>query len=63
VPSRLLAGFAGSQVQMNAGETVRAAGTDDDGLAVFEDVPLADLHAATFTITPSLSRCTTRTGP
>jgi hypothetical protein len=48
---------------MNAGETVRAAGTDDDGLAVFEDVPLADLHAATFTITPSLSRCTTRTGP
>jgi hypothetical protein len=55
VPSRLLAGFAGSQVQMKTDATTRIARTDDDGLTVFEDVPLADLHAATFTITPFLS--------
>lgn len=52
VPSRLLAGFAGSQVQMKTGETTQAARTDDDGLAVFEDVPLADLEEVTFTIIP-----------
>jgi hypothetical protein len=55
VPSRLLVGFAGSQVQMKTDATTRIARTDDDGLTVFEDVPLADLHAATFTITPFLS--------
>jgi hypothetical protein len=52
VPSRLLAGFAGSQVQMRTGETTRVARTDDDGRAVFENVPLADLQEATFTIIP-----------
>lgn len=52
VPSRLVAGFAGSQIEMKAGQLTRSTRTDDDGLAVFEEVPLADLHAATFTITP-----------
>jgi hypothetical protein len=53
VPGRLVAGFAGSQVQMRAGETTWAARTDDDGRAVFEDVPLDDLKEATFEIIPA----------
>lgn len=52
VPSRLLTGFAGSQVQMRIGEMTRAVRTDDDGLAVFENVPLAELKEATFEIVP-----------
>lgn len=52
VPSQLLTGFAGGQVQMKTEEMTRATQTDDDGLAIFEDVPLADLKEATFTIIP-----------
>jgi hypothetical protein len=53
VPDRLLAGFAGSQVQIKTGETTQMARTDDDGRAIFEDVPLSDLREATFEIIPS----------
>jgi predicted anti-sigma-YlaC factor YlaD len=53
VPGRLVAGFAGSQVQMRAGETTWAVRTDEDGRAVFEDVPLHDLKEATFEIVPA----------
>jgi hypothetical protein len=52
VPSRLLTGFAGGQVQMKTEEMSRTARTDDDGLAIFEDVPLANLKETTFTIIP-----------
>ena len=52
-PDRLLAGFAGSQVRITAGETTRMAQTDDDGRVVFEDVSLKDLKEATFEIIPS----------
>ena len=53
VPSRLSAGFTGSQVEMKTGETTRTVRTDDDGRAVFEDVLLDDLKATTFEITPA----------
>jgi hypothetical protein len=53
VPGRLLAGFAGSRVQMITGEETRVTQTLDDGRAVFEDVPLADLQEAAFEIIPS----------
>lgn len=53
VPSRLVKGFAGSQVQMRARGTTRAARTDEDGQAVFEDVPLEGLKEATFEIIPA----------
>jgi hypothetical protein len=52
VPSRLVAGFAGSQVALKAGQITRSARSDDDGLVVFEEVPLAELGEVTFTITP-----------
>ena len=52
VPSLFLVGFSGSQVQMKSGETTRTARTGDDGLAVFENVPLAELKEAIFTIIP-----------
>jgi hypothetical protein len=52
VPSKLLTGFAGGQVQMKTEETTRAARTDDDGQAIFEDIPLSDLKEATFIIIP-----------
>ncbi|MBL7182907.1 MAG: hypothetical protein ISS50_00490 [Anaerolineae bacterium] len=53
VPSRLLEGFAGSQVQMRIGDMTRAARTDEDGKAVFENVPLAELKEAIFEIIPA----------
>ena len=53
VPSRLLDGFAGNQVQMKARGTTRAALTDEDGRAIFENVPLDELKEATFAITPA----------
>jgi hypothetical protein len=53
VPSRLLAGFAGNQVQMKARGTTRAALTDEDGRAIFDNVPLDELKEATFEIIPA----------
>lgn len=51
-PGRLVEGFAGSQVQMQAGAKAQTKLTDEDGLAVFDDVPLAELQEARFTIAP-----------
>jgi hypothetical protein len=53
VPSRLLNGFAGNQVQMKARGTTRATLTDEDGRAIFENVPLDELKEATFEIIPA----------
>jgi hypothetical protein len=50
---RLVAGFEGSQVQMRVGGVTRTAKTDEDGKAVFEGVPLADVKEATFEIVPA----------
>ena len=55
LPDRLVEGFAGSQVQMRAGATVHTKLTDEDGLAVFDDVPLAELQEARFAIAPPSS--------
>ena len=63
VPSRLLDGFAGSQVQMKTEEITRAVRTDDDGRAVFEKVPLVDLKEATFTIIPPEPRRSHKRSP
>jgi hypothetical protein len=52
VPSRLLEGFAGGRVEMESGSRTRVAETDEDGQAVFEDVPLAELKEARFVVIP-----------
>jgi hypothetical protein len=53
VPGRLLAGFAGSRVQMKTRDETVVTHTLDDGRAVFEDVPLVDLREAAFEIVPA----------
>ena len=52
VPGQLLTGFAGSRVQMKTDKATRQARTDEGGLAVFEEVSLAELEEATFIIIP-----------
>jgi len=52
VPSRLLEGFAGGRVEMESGGRIRVAETDEDGQAVFDDVPLVELKEARFVVIP-----------
>lgn len=52
VKQLLEANFAGSQIEMKAGERTRSAWTDGDGRAVFEEMPLAEAQEATFTVIP-----------
>ncbi len=53
VLGQLEAGFAGSQVELKTGELTRSTRTDDDGLAVFEGIPLGEVQEATFTVIPA----------